>query len=118
MWPFTRKKSPLSSTSYTPLNSVNTTLNPMHNDEREILASDYIRKYKKHDTSIFKKEIPALRNYVKKYPSFVNSRFNRSQSDLSNVSEEDFTNMKYQLVRTNGGKRKTRKMRKSRKSRR
>lgn len=90
----------------------------MHNDEREILASEYIRKYKKHNTGIFKKEIPTLRNYVKKYPSFIDSRFNRSQSDLSNVSEEDLTDMKYQLIRANmGGKRKIRKTRKLRKSR-
>jgi len=112
------KKSPLSSKGLNSVNSKNIQLNPIYDDDREILASSLIQGYKTQNTSVFNKVIPPLREYVKKNPkfaqTFLQTRFNRSQSDLSDVSQNDIEDMKHQLTRSNinGGRRKTRKYRK------
>ena len=113
------KKSPLSSKGLNSVNSNNNIqLNPMYDDDREILASSLIQGYKKQNTSVFNKVIPPLREYLKQNPkfaqTFLETRFNRSQSDLSDVSQNDIEDMKRQLTRANinGGRRKTRKNKK------
>jgi len=114
----TGKKNPLSSKGYNSLNSNIVQLNPMYDEEREILVSSLIQGYKKQNTSVFNKVIPPLRRYVKENPqfaqTFLETRFNRSQSDLSDVSDNDIEDMKRQLTRSNinGGRRKTRKYKK------
>ena len=118
---FTRK-SPLSSRSnMNRINATSTTgVNPMYNTSAiEPHVSKLIQGYKKQNTRIFNTAIPPIRNYFKTHPSQVNSylqtRFNRSQSDLSDMSQEDIDDMIHQLTRTNlnGGRRKTRRYRKS-----
>lgn len=85
--------------------------NPMLGNDPEKLAQKLIEGYKKHNRSVFNTTIPSLRNYIQKNPAvgkdFLRSRFNRSQSDLSTVSDEDIEDMKWQLTRNNinGGKR-------------
>ena len=121
----TTRKNPLSSRSN--MNRANTTtegVNPMYNTSAiEPYVSKLIKGYKKHNTSVFNTAIPPIRNYFKTHPSQVNSflqtRFNRSQSDLSDMSQENIDDMKHQLTRMNlnGGGRKTRKRKSNRRSR-
>lgn len=102
-------------------NATSTTgVNPMYNTSSiEPHVSKLIQGYKKHNTSVFNTAIPPIRNYFKSHPSEVNSylqsRFNRSQSDLSDMSQENIDDIKYQLTRNNinGGRRNTRRKRKS-----
>jgi len=90
---------------YTPLTMKNNNRfniqNPIHQKISEIdkLASVYITGYKKHKPSIFKNVVPKLREFVKTDPTLVNTRFNRSRSDVSDMSNEDYNDMRKQLTR-------------------
>ena len=123
---FFTKKNPLSSKGNNAVPEMETMeQNPMLGNDPEKLAKKIIEGYKKHNIRIFNNTIPSLRNYIQKNPAvgkdFLSSRFNRSQSDLSTVSDEDIKDMKYQLTRTNlngGRRRKTRRRNRRRTNRR
>ena len=140
MFSFSRKK-PLSSVPPAITRNNNLTVfkqrNPMKLKEeaevRERLITRYIKAHKSSDSETVVFLLPFLSSYFKSrkgdknVQQYLTERFNRSQSDLSNISQNDVDSIKYELEdaikAAEGGKRKTRKrnkpsdLRKNRKNR-
>lgn len=95
------------------------------------ISANIVKHYKAHNSSALNSNFQRFRNLMKtKYigPEYLEERFSRSSSDISNLSNDDFNNLKSMIERNIkkepyananqlGGRRKTRKGRKSRKGR-
>ena len=98
----------------------------------EEISANIVKLYKAHNSSALNSNFQRFRNLMKtKYigPEYLEERFSRSSSDISNLSNDDFNNLKGLLNRNVkkelygnanqlGGTRKGRKGRKARKTRR
>lgn len=133
MFSFSRKKNPLSSVPPAIRRNNNLTVfkerNPMKLKEeaevRERLITRYIKAHKSSDSETVVFLLPFLSSYFKSrkgdknVEQYLTERFKRSQSDLSNISQNDVDSIKYELEdaieAAEGGKRKTRKRNKNKK---
>lgn len=89
------------------------------NSQAESVATNIINAYKKRNMKTLNQNIPMIQQYMKNFPqkadTFIRSRFNSSRSDLSNMTEQNISELKNLIQRPSfsGGYRKTRKTRKT-----